>query len=511
MGGVKGKLVPALRGMYSQEPSVRSHSVWCPRLFPVLMFLGVAACSSQTIDIPKMETSTEDPPEANIELAPSFVSAPVVFDLRPLLAELESSVPRTFGSIEKSKRIQINKGPSAWVAPEIRRGDFDFTFKDNEVQVSTILEYRAKVWVKPLLFEQSVSCGMDKERPRIRLTLATKYDLDEHWHIQTTSRVVGLEAVSQEERDQCEVSIAKINVTGKVVDAARGAVVGMLKKADQRLSRMSIEKPITGIWYKLQNPISIAKGTLFLEINPKHISLGPIKAQDSNLIARLDLLAAPRLVSGEKPVNDSIPLPALGRTSSGTDTAVVLVEGVLAYAAANELLGTALEGKKFGKWWARITIDDVTALPAGKGRIVLAVKVSGRVNGTLWAVGTPAYDQATDMISVPDLAFDVKTQGALAGMAGWLVNGPFLKEVRLLAKIPASTLLENVVEIANRELNRELSKGVFLRGQLDKASARNVIAAQRGLVARAHATGRLWVEISKDNWIPDRRKKATAD
>ena len=459
-----------------------------------------------------METTTEDPPEANIGLPPSFVSAPVLFDLRPLIADIEKSVPRTFGSIEKSKRIQINKGPSAWVAPEIQRSKFDFTLKDNEVQVSTILEYRAKVWVKPLLFEQSVSCGMDKVRPRIRLTLATKYDLDEHWHIRTNSRVVNLEAVSQEERDQCEVSLAKINVTGKVVDAARGAIAGMLKEADRRLSRMTIEKPIAGIWYKIQNPISIAKGTLFLEINPKNISLGPIKAQDSTVIARLDLLAAPRLVSGERPVNDSIPLPALGRTSSGTDTAVVLVEGVLAYAAADELLGQAIEGKKFGKWWARVRVDDVTALPAGKGRIILAVKVQGRVNGTLYAVGTPDYDPATDMITVPDLAFDVSTQGALAGVAGWLVNGPFLGDLRDLAKIPANKLLENVVEIANRELNRELSPGVMLRGELDKASARNVLATQRGLVARAHATGRLWVEISKDDWIPDLgRKKAAAD
>ena len=351
---------------------------------------------------------------------------------------------------------------------------------------------------------------MDKERPRIRLTLATKYDIAENWNLRTTSRLVSMEAVSKEERDQCEMSVLKLDVTGKVVDGARGAIEGMLKKADQQLSHISLRKPITGIWYKLQKPISIAKGTLSLEIRPQSIALGPIKAQDSNLIARLDLLASPRLVSGVKDVPDSIPLPPLGRTTSGTDTAVVLIEGVLAYAAANDMLSKALEGKKFGKWWARVTIVDVTALPAGKGKIILAVKVKGKVNGTLYAVGTPAYEEATDLITVPDLAFDVRSQDALAGMAGWLVNGPFLEDVRGLAKIPASTLLENVIEIANKELNRELSKGVFLRGQLDKATARNVIAAQRGLVARAHATGRLWVEISKDNWIPDRPKKAVA-
>lgn len=478
------------------------------RFILVLALVLPGACGGKDVDVPMMETSTEDAPEANVDLVPSFVSAPVVLDLRPLLTEIETSVPRVFGSIDKSKRIQVHKGPSAWVAPEIRRGNFDFTFKDNEVQISTILEYRAKVWVKPVLIEHSVSCGMDEKRPRIRLTLATKYDIAENWHLRTTSRVVNLESMSKEERDQCEVSLLKLDVTGKVVDGARSALEGMLKKADQKLSGISIEKPITGIWYKLQNPISIAKGTLFLEINPQHIALGAVKAADSNLVARLDLLAAPRLVSGHKPVNDSIPLPPLGRTASGTDTAVVLVEGVLAYAAANELLGKALEGKKFGKWWARITIEEVTALPAGKGRIVLAVKVKGRVNGTLYAVGTPDYDPATDMITVPDLAFDVKSQDALVGVAGWLVNGPFLKDVRGLAHIPAQALLDNVITIANKELNRELSKGVFLRGQLDKATARNVIAAQRGLVARANATGRLWVEISKDNWIPDRPKKA---
>lgn len=467
--------------------------------------LVVAGCKSVDLDVPTLVSSTEDGPVRAPNIPPSFVSAPVVLDLRPLLGEIETTVPRSFGSVDKAKRIQVSKSPKAWVAPEIRRGDFTFTFKDNEVQISTILEYRAKVWVKPLLIEQSVSCGMGDQRPRIRLTLATKYDLADTWHLRTTSRVVALEAMSKEERDQCEVSLLKIDVTGKVVDGARGALEGMLKKADQKLARISIAKPITGIWYKLQNPISIAKGTLFLEINPQNISLGPIKAQDSNLVARLDLLASPRLTSEGTPKNDSIPLPRLGRTNSGTDTAVVLVEGVLAYAAANQLLDKAIVGKKFGKWWARITIEDVTALPGGKGKIIIAVKVKGSVNGTLYAVGTPAYDPATDLITVPDLAFDVASRNAAAGVAGWLVNGPFLDEVRNLAKIPAATLLENVIAIANRELNRELSKGVRLRGELDKATARDVIAAQRGLVARAHATGRLWVEISRENWLPDRK------
>src|SRR5688572_9824247 len=106
-----------------------------PSRFILGLLVGLlAACGSQNLDVPKMETSTEDPPEARVDLPPSYVSAPVVFDLRPFLDELEAAVPRVFGSIDKAKRVQIHKGPSAWVAPEIRRGNFSFTFKDNEVQ-----------------------------------------------------------------------------------------------------------------------------------------------------------------------------------------------------------------------------------------------------------------------------------------------------------------------------------------------------------------------------------------
>ena len=166
------------------------------------------------------------------------------------------------------------------------------------------------------------------------------------------------------------MSVLKLDVTGKVVDGARGALEGMLKKVGPAALAGESQETDHGDLVQAAEPDFDREGNPVPRDPAADIALGPIKAQDSNLIARLDLLASPRLVSGTKPVNDSIPLPSLGRTTSGTDTAVVLVEGVLAYAAANDLLGNALEGKKFGKWWARITIEDVTALPGGKGKII---------------------------------------------------------------------------------------------------------------------------------------------
>ncbi len=64
------------------------------------------------------------------------------------------------------------------------------------------------------------------------------------------------------------------------------------------------------------------------------------------------------------------------------------------------------------------------------GKILLGVTISGAANGTVYVVGTPHYDSVTKLITVPDLAFDVKSQGYLESAAGWLLNGPLLDEVR---------------------------------------------------------------------------------
>ena len=439
--------------------------------------------------------------EARFELPLSYVSAPLRLDLRPLLRELERTVPRQIGSIDKAKRIQVNN--KTWVAPELTRGPFRFAFADNKVTVSTVFEYRVKAWFKPLLIEQSVSCGMGKEKPRIRVAIATTYDLKEDWTLATNSRLLRLEPVSDTERDQCEITFLKLDMTGKVIGAAEDAVRKALVELDQRAARFSVREPLEGIWEKMKRPISIAEGTLWLQIHPREVSLGRIEAKDSSLVARLDLLASPQITSGPRPADDTVALPAtLGRTVTESDTAVVMIEGVLGYPTANQLLSEGLVGRTVGKGWRQLKIEDVSMLPAGRGKVAMSVRVSGRANGVVNLLGTPTYDPDQDRIRVPDLTFDVKAQGLRERVIGALLGGPFLIDLRRMAGFPASGLLSEAVELANREVNRELSEGVHLRGNLGAARTMHVQATRKGLVAHARGTGKLWLEISKDDLLP---------
>lgn len=470
----------------------------------VAVLLLVAACQRTELKTQPPDISDEELPLPEAAIKESYVSSPIVFDLRPLLEELEVTVPRLMGSVDKNRRIKVMGTPSVSVAPELHRAPFNFAFEGNTVTVTTMIEYRAQAWAT--LF--NVSCGMKDPKPRMRVKIAITYDLTSNWHLKTHSRVLELEPVSREERDQCEISAMKIDVTPKIASAARGAVDGQLQKLDRKLAGVSVRKPVEKIWIEIQKPISLSKGTLWLDIGPKAIALGPITATDSTLVARLDLLASPQIYGGERPAMDTLALPPLGHTKSTIDTADVHMNGLLTWGAADKILGKELVGKTIGKRLHKVRIDSIAASSAGKGRLVLATKVSGAAHGILYVIGTPTYDSTTDLITIPDLALDVNSSGPLGEAAAWLLNGPFVEEVRSMSKIPAARLMDEVVGIANKEINRRLTEGVELRGQLSGAQVRSVHVAKDGLHAVGHGSGRLWLEISKDDLLPDRKAKS---
>ena len=88
-----------------------------------------------------------------------------------------------------------------------------------------------------------------------------------------------------------------------------------------------------------------------------------------------------------------------------------------------------------------------------------------------------------------------------------MINGKLLDILKKEAQFEGTALLAEAVKIANKELNRELSEGIHLRGELSSARPVNVVATRDGLVAQATANGRLWLEISKTDLIPSGSKK----
>lgn len=439
---------------------------------------------------------------------PSEVSAPVSYDLAPGLAWFESVVPRRIGDLNRRLRTSNKR---LEIAFELTRGPFALTVSGRTATLASVLSYRGRGWYHPpLLPAISASCGTGDLRPRVRVAIASTVDVTPQWTLVPRTRVVTLRPLTPVERDQCEITAANIDVTDKVIEAARKAMEGELAKLDRQIRAFDLATQVADIWQTLQAPLSVTD-SVWLLINPLAVRLGPFYMDRKVLRATLGLRAQPRVVTGPRPVVAGMRLPALvdSMTAGGLN---VLLEGRLRYDVASDILRTKLRDKRITVAGQTLRLRDLEASGVGDGRLALRLDVTGDVTGTLYVVGTPKYDPAREELHMPDLAYDIATDNLLGQGLAWLKGDELLAWLRANARLPAGRLLDEVRHLAEREMNRELTRGVNLQARLDSGRVLSVTAAPTALRVQAAAGGhaRLTITLYPVDSVPNRVRSPRA-
>ena len=232
---------------------------------------------------------------------------------------------------------------------------------------------------------------------------------------------------------------------------------------------------------------------------PYSAQLGPITANRDTVIARLRLVASPRVVTGPYPNEFDLmtPMPRLGPMTRVGEGASIQLEGSLAYPVAKALLGRVLVGREFEQAGRKLKIEDVEVMGIGAGRVALGITLSGAVRGRLWFTGTPALARDRRELHVPDLDVDVGSANLLVRGFEWLKGEEMLTFLRARARVSEAELIERLRVLAEQGINRTLTEGIVLSGQVKSAEATSVRASIADLRVRALAQANIRLAISK--------------
>ena len=434
----------------------------------------------------------------------SVVDAPISYALAPALDALERAVPRRFGDIDQ--RLTVPSNDRQQIAFEATRTPFDVTFDGRRLTIATVVSYKGKGWFNPKFGPTiGASCGIDSAPPRVRLVIRTDVDIARDWNLRTRTALQSIAPATNTARDQCRVTPFKIDVTDRVVRSLAPFLAGRLPAVDQRIAAFDVRTRIER-WYNLLNKSIRVHDSLWLVLAPQDVRLGSLALADTALVANVRLYARPFMVSGPRPPPIVTALPPFDRAAQSVgDSAHLRLEGLLSYDDATATLNKAIAGRTFRRLSQSVKIDSVRLYALGDGRVVLAVKLEGAVVGDAYLVGTPRLDTLARMLTVPDLDFDVSTADDLVRGLAWLKKGDMVTELRKRAKLPLESLLDDTRGKVERALNRELTKGVLLTGQVRTGRLVDVIAAPRWLVVRAEATGSLALHV--DRAIPTAKRR----
>jgi len=443
---------------------------------------------------PELAPDDPEPPAVPI----STVAAPLHVPLAPLAGLLESAVPLDYGDL--SDRQSLPGHGRTDLAFHLRRTPFRVSLQGDSATIRTTIAYQVRLFYDPpVLPEVSGSCGTDKgaPAPRLAVTLRSPIALDRDWNLRTHARVITIGPASDTGRDRCNVTFLDLDVTGRIVDAARKFLEGHTAQIDSLAARVDIRSTIDEWWRTLQEPIHLTD-SLWLAMRPEGVRRGRTRGSGDSLEIPLALRARPTITYGARPALPALELPPLdtGRITEGLD---LRVEARAEYGAASDLLNEELTGRTIEHDGRRVRLDSLEVFGIGGGRLAVELRVSGDVSGRLYLVGTPEIDPLTGRISVPDLDFDLATRDVVVAAAAWLRADELRDLLRDKASWPATPAVEFLAGWLDKGLNRDLSGDLRVEGTVGAVRILGVRAMRDALLVRVSARGgaRVFVTASR--------------
>lgn len=428
-------------------------------------------------------------------LPTSTLDIPLTYDLTPIVRALEGAVPKKFGDIDERKQLANKR---IHIAFEAAREPFSVTLDGQTARISAVVHYKGRGWYKPPIGpEISSSCGITDERPRARIALASNLRITPEWKLRGRTRVSSVAPYSEERRDQCRVTAFRIDVTERVINATRAAIEKQRPMIDRRIASLDIRTRFEGWWHLLERPIPLTD-SVWLLLRPSAVRMGQAVGVRRTLVTALGFSASPRVVTGERPVVVETPLPPLYPAAVG-DGLHILLEGVIGYDLASDLLREHLKGRKVERGGQTLEVRDVRLFGIGGGKLALELKFGGAADGIIYFVGTPRYDAGANELFVPDLDYDVASRNMLVSGVEWVKHDDVRDFFRSQARWSVGDVMKTGRDQLQKGLNRELAPGVQLTADVKQVQGLSVHARRTAirLRAQADANARLTVKTTK--------------
>lgn len=453
-----------------------------------LMALSAACQSGGRPDVSDLADTEPPPPPQTL----SRFNVPIDYDFTPVMATVERVVPKTFGSLSDVRRVP-NDARRRY-AFEATRGPFTAFAAGSQLHLRTTLSYAARGYYDPVLGPTiQAGCGSDKQRPRIVLELVTPLTLDSTWHLKSKARLGKVERASTKSEDECKVSILRIDVTDKVLEAARKALTEQLPQIDRRIASVSLADQASGWWASLNQPIRL-RDDVWLRLQPARLRLGKITGTRRVLTIQAGVDAYPRIIVGPEPAAVSSPLPKLAGMA-GADGFNIVIDGTIDYATISRTLTDLLKGKTIGARGHTVAVESLAASGRTGGRIALALRFTGDAKGTMMLIGTPKYDAPLGEILVPDLDYDLDTDNSLVDVVAWAKSDELRTMLRDKARIPVAPVLDQGKELLTAGLNRTIGTSLTLTATVDSVAVHGLFVRRPGIFVRAGAKGTAKVAV----------------
>src|SRR6218665_1106675 len=108
---------------------------------------------------------------------------------------------------------------------------------------------------------------------------------------------------------------------------------------------------------------------------------------------------------------------------------VANIAAISTYESASRIITSNFKGKEFASGSRKIVVQNVS-LWQKDSKIIIALDMTGSINGTIYLAGIPNYNAVTKEIYFEQMDYVLSTKGLLTKTANWLLQGVILKKIQ---------------------------------------------------------------------------------
>ncbi len=452
-------------------------------LISLILLSALFSCSSTNkIATIKPEPSQNTP--MAYKTTTSFVSMPMEVSLKEIENQLNKALS---GLIYEDNNLDDDKTEmKIW-----KTGAIKLIEKDGKIQSVLPL----KIWSK--IKYGTVFMGLNDTREidlNGTITLLSTAKLS-NWKMNTSSVIEDFE---WSESPTILVAGKKVPITYIINPTLSIFKSKVAKKIDDAIEKSCDFKPyVLNVLETLGTPFKTSEQyETWFKMNPIEVYVTDAQLQKSKIKMNLGLKCTMLTMVGQEPKNvfdkESVTFKPVATVPDKTTATVAAIS---TYESAARIITKNFQGKEFASGSRKITVQKVD-LWSKDGKMIIALDMTGSINGSIYLSGIPNYNSVTKEIYFEQMDYVLNTKGLLTKTANWLLQGVILRKIQENCRY---SIKENLDEGKKSLLpylsNYSPMKGVFVNGTLNDFEFEKVELTNEAIIAFITTSGKLNIKI----------------
>jgi len=371
----------------------------------------------------------------SLTVGPSYLSAPVVFEL----ADLEAKINRSLGTVLVGEENLNTSGKKPLNLRVERTGPVRIGFDGRHLTFGAPLT----VWISnPLSLRR-------KNIPRQALCKLTvrfqsPINVDRNWRLRTRVELANYQWIEAPKIRLLGINFPVRKIVEKVLRKRENGIESAIDK--MVYEQLKLNREVGKIWRDLQKPILINRKHEFVWLVPslQDVLVGRIGGNTTQLTIPIRIRLRVNTVIGEKPeIAHYKPLPPLQKTDTLTMVSQLNVLSRVPYLYLNDVLNRTVVGRQLSPTKHLVRLEKAEIYGGGNS-LILQTSIRGTINGTLYFRGQPAFDTVRQVLMVRQVDFDVDTEEILLRTADWLLHDTLKDSLQAALTVPLRQQMDSL-------------------------------------------------------------------